>query len=250
MANYIKSQTNSPQGKSVDIELEKFFKDISENKSDGSSTLAEKTLNKIIQYIDEFGVERISEVLDYSENIRKDMLIIKNSVRKIKEYVNSEKILKPERIKYFISATIDELKIKKQKLIEIGIKIIQNYNKIAVASFSSIIKGIIDGSKGKIFIALEEDNFAKNLSDKVIVTDSNGIASADIGIMGADAIIKSENKTWIVNGIPSKKVANLLKNKKIFIFAESEKFTSEDFSLSEEIFEKFEAQENFNIICT
>ena len=70
---------------------------------------------------------------------------------------------------------------------------------------------------------------------------------ADVGIMGADAVVISNEGKFIINGFPSLKFCDALHKKPIFVFAEKEKITECDVEI-EEGFEKIKFSENMKLI--
>lgn len=224
------------------------FDDIRRNREDGATTLAIKSLRRIYDFISSWNPDedQILKLIREMKNLRPSMVIISSYAEKIKTFLESSKDLK--NLKDFIASLIDEIEQKRKKLVEIGLEIIKPYSLIGVVSFSSILNEIIIASEGKKFFALSEDNHAKRFKKNMIFVDGEQLKnSVEIGIMGADAVISKEKQIFILNGFPSKKFCDILKHKRIFVFAEKEKFISYDVEV-EDGFEKFSATDNIIFI--
>lgn len=228
------------------------FSDISEDRTSGASTLAEKTLLRIREIVQETSGEKekilkedISRLLSYAKEIRPTMVIIRNSVllleKKILPY--GEYIPKKE----FISAVekvLKEIKAQKEKVIQKAGELIWDFENIAVVSFSSSVKALLDLYPEKKAFFLECDHYARGLREKNIypVSDEELEKAAQAGVMGADAVITSpEGKVKkIINGFPSLKFVEILSSsgRPIFVLAEKLKFTKDDISPSEEGFDE------------
>ncbi len=228
------------------------FSDISEDRTSGASILAEKALLRIKEIAEEICAERgkISKVdvlhlISYAKKIRPTMVIIKNSVllleRKILPY--GEYIPKKE----FISAVeevLKEIKTQKEAVVQKAGELIRDFWNIAVVSFSSSVKTLLDLYPEKKAFFLEYDHYARGLREKNIypVSDEELGKVVQAGVMGADAVIIShEGKAKkIINGFPSLKFVEILSSsgKPIFVLAEKLKFTQDDISPSEEGFDE------------
>lgn len=224
------------------------FDDIRRNREDGATTLAIKSLRKIYDFISSQNPdkEHILKLIGEMKKLRPSMVIISSYAEKIKIFLESNKDL--QNLKDFIASLIDEIEQKRKKLVDIGLQIIKPYSLIGVVSFSSILNEIIISSEAKKFFALSEDNHAKRFKKNIIFVDEEQLKnSVEIGIMGADAVISKEKEIFILNGFPSKKFCDALKDKKVFVFAEKEKFVSYDVEV-EDGFEKFRATDNIFFI--
>lgn len=237
---------------SKELELE-LFSDIVDDRSSGASALAEKTVLRIKELVKIRYTENLipkSDVLHLiscAKRIRPTMVIIKNSVllleRKVLSLEKDEEITKEE----FLSATEDvlrEIKKQRKKIIQRGKEIIRDFKSIAVVSFSSSVKSLLDSYPEKRAFFLEYDNYAGRLREQNIfpVSEDELGKLAQAGIMGADAVVISpEGKVKkIINGVPSLRFVEILSSSgiPIFVLAEELKFTQDDISPQEEGFDE------------
>jgi len=234
-----------------------FFRDIKENKDEGASSLLISALKKLLDFVSsqiKVSSSDIICIVSELKYVRPSMVILKNYAEKIEVFLNrfspDEDIR--EQTQSFISQLIEEFVERRRKIIDQGIEIMKKYQKIAVVSYSSILKEILDNFTGKNLLALYYDSYAKRLAGKneiLFVTENELGSIADVGAMGADAIIFSDDGNFIINGFPSSKFCEALYNykKPIFVFAEKEKISYSDVEL-EEGFEKIKFGENIKLI--
>lgn len=220
------------------------FEDIKTNQKDGASTLAKKTLLRMKSIISETGDKTIiPEIINIAKSVRPSMPIIKNIVSKLEG-------LPSEKIQDHIDTLIKNLEAKKKKIVDMGEIILSQFQNIGVVSFSSNINHILSKKQRKNLFALRSDNYAKMFGENVNFVDDWEIENkVEIGIMGADAIVVSDTKTYIVNGYPSENFVKSIKRKSILVFAESEKIVLQNlYSIEEQNLQLFEMKENIHLI--
>lgn len=232
-----------------------FFHDIKENKEEGASSLLILALRKIEKFIsdqDKISPSDIFVLTSELKRVRPSMVIMRNYAEKIEKFLanfrETENI--KSQIQDFIYQLIEEIREKRKKIVNQGIDIIRRYKKIAVVSYSSILKEILDNFSDKKILALYYDKYAERLAGKneILFVREDEIGNiADVGIMGADAVVISNEGKFIINGFPSSKFCDALHKKPIFVFAEKEKITDCDVEI-EEGFEKVKFGENMKLI--
>ncbi len=240
--------------------FEMFFSDIRYDRESGSSELTERLLFKMSEFLkmcDYFDTEFFERFIEFLQGIRPDMAMIKNTVAKIVSFYKEGRTrgeISKHQIVSFIYDIINYLKEKRRIIIEKGVDILSPYQSIAVVSYSSLVRDIISGLGGVKLIILEVDmhalRLARTFGSFEICPPEKLCVMADVGVMGADAIIMHEEKvSFIINGIPSGLFVKSMGEKPIYIFAEREKIISGDLQISEkENFEKISFVPNMNFV--
>jgi methylthioribose-1-phosphate isomerase len=232
-----------------------FYREIKENRSEGASSLLILALKKLLDFVssqDKIYKSDIVFIISELKYVRPSMVIIRNYAEKLEFFLNDfhpNQDIK-NKMESYISQLIEELLRKRREIVNKGVKILKDYKKIGVVSYSSILKEILESFTDKILVALHYDTYAKRLSGKnkiLFVGEDELIENVEVGTMGADAILFLREGKFIINGYPSAKFCDILYEKPIFLFAEKEKISHSDVEL-EEGFEKIKFTENIKII--